>query len=158
MHLVYQRHAFAFVTACLLLATSLTLSQPSTVIQGNISDLNLNNYHCQTVVLLPLSGWCVGCFDKLPEMNALYEEHVQAGVMFIGLLSQSAPDWSATLVERFGISYPVYLDIPGRETVERFGSEALPSGMFIFDREGNLVEYLGRFDVAKLREALNRLL
>jgi thiol-disulfide isomerase/thioredoxin len=142
----------------LALFTSPSLAQSPAPIRGTLEDFDLDAYRGQLVVVLPLSGWCVSCFEKLPELSALAQRYAEQGVQFVGILNQSAPDWSATLVERFGVTYPVYLDTPGRATVERFGAEVVPSAMLVYNAEGELVENLGRFDLPRLEGALDNLL
>jgi hypothetical protein len=61
-------------------------------------------------------------------------------------------------VERFSVTYPVYLDMSGRAAVERFGTQIVPTGMIVYDQEGNLVELMSGFEADKLRPILERLL
>jgi peroxiredoxin len=127
-------------------------------VQGNLGELDLEAYRGKVVVIAAVAGWCVGCFPKVPNFVKLQEDYAERGVVVIGVMTQSAPEWTETFVERFKVSYPVYLDMSGRAAVERFGTQIVPTGMVVYDREGNLVELMSGFEADKLRPILERLL
>lgn len=127
-------------------------------VQGNFADLDLSEHKGKVVVLVSLAGWCVGCFPEVPNFVQLHQDYADEDVVVIGVMTQSAPEWTETFVERFGVTYPIYLDMPGRAVGERFGPQVVPTGMIVYDREGNQVEAMGGFDAARLRPVIDSLL
>jgi peroxiredoxin len=127
-------------------------------VQGALADLDLTAYEGKLVVLTTLAGWCVGCFSEVPAFVALQNDYADQGVVVVGIMTQSAPEWTETFVERYGVSYPIYLDMSGSGAVERFGPQVVPTAMMIYDRKGEMVESLGGFDADKLRPILDGLL
>jgi len=127
-------------------------------VQGDLAELDLAAYEGKVVVLTTLAGWCVGCFAEVPNFVALQNEYADRGVVVVGVMTQSAPEWTETFIERYGVSYPVFLDMSGQATTERFGPEVVPTAMMVYDRSGRLVESLSGFDAEKLRPVLEGLL
>ncbi len=127
-------------------------------LQGNLDDLDLSVYEGKVVVLTSLAGWCVGCFAEVPNFVALANDYAGQDVVVIGVITQSAPEWTETFIERYGVPYPIYLDMSGAAAVERFGAQVVPTAMMVYDRDGSMVESLRGFEAAKLRPILERLL
>lgn len=127
-------------------------------VQGDLEALDLSAYEGKVVVLTTLAGWCVGCFAEVPAFVALQNDYAAAEVVVVGIMTQSAPEWTETFVERYRVSYPIFLDMSGQATSERFGPGVMPTAMMIYDRKGKLAESLSGFDADKLRPLIESLL
>jgi len=127
-------------------------------VQGDLGALELSAYEGKVVVLTTLAGWCVGCFAEVPAFVALQNDYADRDVVVVGIMTQSAPEWTETFVERYRVPYPIFLDMSGQATAERFGPGVMPTAMMVYDRQGKLVESLSGFDADKLRPLLEALL
>lgn len=127
-------------------------------VQGNLEALELSAYEGKVVVLTTLAGWCVGCFAEVPAFVTLQNDYADRDVVVVGIMTQSAPEWTETFVERYRVSYPIFLDMSGQATSERFGPGVMPTAMMVYDRKGKLVESMSGFDADKLRPLIDTLL
>jgi peroxiredoxin len=125
-------------------------------VQGDLGALELSAYEGKVVVLTTLAGWCVGCFAEVPAFVALQNDYADRNVVVVGIMTQSAPEWMETFVERYEVSYPIFLDMSGQATTERFGPGVMPTAMMVYDRQGKLVESLSGFDADTLRPCSRR--
>jgi peroxiredoxin len=110
------------------------------------ADFSLHDLHKQTWQLHKLKGkvvlvnfwatWCPPCRKEMPDLNALYGEFKDRGLVILAISDEDAAKVAPFIQER-GIAYPVLLD-PGDVVNKQFEIEGIPKS-FVYDREGKLV-------------------
>ena len=89
------------------------------------------------VVLLNFwATWCPPCNRELPDMEALYEEYKDQGLVVLAVTDEDSAKVEPFVSKR-KLTYPVLLD-PGRKVNDEFGIEGIPK-TFVYDRDGRLV-------------------
>ena len=103
--------------------------------------------------------WCLSCRSEIPELNELYNETRESGVIVYGIaLDVEGVEKVAPYVEEIGIDYPILLDPEGKSPAIFGGLEGYPM-TFIFDREGLIYSsYLGAQSGATFRADIEYLL
>ena len=86
--------------------------------------VNLKDFKGKVVVVDFWATWCSPCIDTMPNIQKLYNEFVDQGVVFLGVSNEEK-----SVVKKFEanseFSYPVYLDEMG-QAWERFGISEIP--------------------------------
>lgn len=110
------------------------------------ADFSLQDLQKQTWQLHKLKGkvvlvnfwatWCPPCRKEMPDLNALYEEFKDRGLVILAISDEEFAKVQPFIQER-GITYPVLLD-PGDVVNKQFEIEGIPKS-FVYDREGKLV-------------------
>jgi thiol-disulfide isomerase/thioredoxin len=94
--------------------------------------------------------WCVPCLYQVPELNAFWEKHREAGdVAVIGVaVDVEGASVVAPWIQEKGVEYPVAI---GDEALAReFGVMGFPT-LAIIDAEGNIVSlHVGLIDAEEL--------
>ena len=80
--------------------------------------------------------WCPPCRKEMPDLEALYREFKDRGLVVLAISDEDAAKVQQFLRET-GYTYPVLLD-PGRKVNEQFRIEGIPK-TFVYDRNGKLV-------------------
>jgi thiol-disulfide isomerase/thioredoxin len=80
--------------------------------------------------------WCPPCRKEMPDLNALYAEFKDRGLIILAISDEEAGKVLPFIQER-GIRYPVLLD-PGDVVNKQFDIEGIPKS-FVYDREGKIV-------------------
>ena len=79
--------------------------------------------------------WCPPCRKEMPDLEALYKEFGDRGLVVLGI-----SDEVATTVDPFiaktGYTFPILLD-PGRKVNTRYHIQGIPNS-FLYDRQGHL--------------------
>ena len=106
-----------------------------------LSDLEGRTWHLRDlkgkVVLVNFwATWCPPCRKEMPDLQALYDEYKDEGLVVLSISDEEAVKVNAFIAER-KITYPVLLD-PGRKVNEAYVVEGIPKS-FVYDREGRLV-------------------
>jgi cytochrome c biogenesis protein CcmG/thiol:disulfide interchange protein DsbE len=100
------------------------------------SDTTLGQYAGQVVLLNFWAVWCQFCRAELPELQAVYQQYRDQGVVVLALnVSESSED-TAAYVAKAGLTFPVYRD-GGQTTMRAFGARLLPTTVFI-NRQGQV--------------------
>jgi peroxiredoxin len=110
------------------------------------ADFSLQDLQKQTWQLHQLKGkvvlvnfwatWCPPCRKEMPDLNALYAEFKDRGLVILAISDEEAGKVFPFIQER-GIKYPVLLD-PGDAVNKQFDIEGIPKS-FVYDREGKIV-------------------
>jgi peroxiredoxin len=80
--------------------------------------------------------WCPPCRKEMPDLNALYQQFKDEGLVVLAISDEDANKVKPFLAER-PVNYPILLD-PGRKVNEIFHIDGIPKS-FVYDREGKLV-------------------
>lgn len=86
--------------------------------------------------------WCPPCRKEIPHFNKLYAEHLNQGLIVIGLALDDKAAEVRTFMRQTPINYPVVL--ASTELQRQFGGIEVYPTAFLIDREGRIIKkYLG---------------
>ena len=101
--------------------------------------------------------WCPPCEDEMPDLQAVWEEYREEGVVFVGIAFQDEEAAVREMASRFGITYPLGLDVGDRISTA-YGITGVPE-TFVVDSQGNVAYVrIGPVSAEQLREELDSLL
>ncbi len=119
---------------------------------------SLKDYRGQVVMVNFWATWCPPCRSEMPDMEQVYQEKKQDGFTVLAVNIQEARDPIALFVNRFGLTFPILMDVAG-EVTQQYGIYSLPSSYFI-DREARIAEVnigaLSKAAIIKKVEAILR--
>ena len=96
----------------------------------------LEKYRGQVVVLNFWAIWCKPCRSEMPDLQAVYEEYQDRGVVIVGLnVAESSEDIVAFAQEN-AITFPLFRDV-GQQFMQTNEVRVLPTTFFI-DRDGQI--------------------
>ncbi len=110
------------------LAPSFTLID----LEGN--QVSLSDFRGETVFVNFWATWCPPCRAEMPDIEAVYQEYKDKGVVVIGVDILEPEDVVRQFVEQGGYSWIFVLDTSG-EVAANYEIAAIPTSFFI-DREG----------------------
>lgn len=124
-------------------------------LEGN--QVTLSDFRGKTVFLNFWATWCPPCRAEMPEMEAVYQEYKDKGVVVIGVDIKEAEEEVRQYVQQGGYSWTFVLDTTG-EVTANYRIAAIPTSFFI-DREGiiqavNIGAMTKRAMEAKLAETM----
>ncbi len=120
---------------------------------------SLRQFRGRVVVINFWASWCKECLQEMPELQALYEEYRDDGLVVLGISVDRSKNKAQEVVKKLGITYPVLHDENGEVFVEKYTVVGLPS-TFIVDKQGRLVvRLIGRQDLLseRFRDMIERL-
>ena len=127
-------------------------------LNGDTPTIKLSDYAGRVVLLDFWATWCPPCKAELPELNELYQEWKDRGLVLIGMtVDQGEPMDITEAVKAFNLSYPVAL---AHEDVQRVygGIRAVPT-KFLLDQRGIVRQcYVGRTSMDIIRKDIDALL
>ncbi|MGB7438954.1 MAG: TlpA disulfide reductase family protein [Candidatus Acidiferrum sp.] len=80
--------------------------------------------------------WCPPCRAEMPDLQALYEQFKEQGLVVLGISDEDAAK-VGPFIQQYHYSYPILLD-PDSKVHAAFSVEGIPKS-FLYDREGKLV-------------------
>lgn len=111
-------------------------------IDFNTVDINGNAFSTQRlqnakVVMLNLwEPWCGPCVNEMPELNELYNNYKDKGLLIIGAYTTFDMDDDAKeIVDKLGISYPI---IKCNRSIYKIEQDYVPA-TYLLDHNGNLI-------------------
>ena len=121
------------------------------------STLTLSDLRGRVVVINFWATWCPPCEDELPALQAVGEAYGPRGVVVVGIAFQDEETDVREMMTRFGIAYPVGMDV-GERISSDYGITGVPE-TFIVDPEGRVASlHIGPVSAEQLRGELDRLL
>jgi len=90
----------------------------------------------KVVVLNFWATWCPPCRKEMPDLDALYRQFKDQGVVILAISDEDAGKVRPFITEQ-KVTHPVLLD-PGRKVNDLFQIEGIPK-TFVYDRKGKLV-------------------
>jgi len=126
-----------------------------TDLEGN--PFRLSDLRGKVVFINFWATWCPPCRAEMPEIEAIYQEYKDKGVVVIGVDVLETEDEVRQFVQRGGYSWTFVIDKTG-EVAASYGIAAIPTSFFI-DREGiikavNIGAMTKRAMETKLAEAM----
>jgi len=97
---------------------------------------HLKDLHGKVVLVNFWATWCPPCRKEMPDLEALYQEKKQQGLVVLALSDEEEAKVRPFIAEK-GYSFPVLLDHEGGAT-KSFVVQGIPK-TFLFDRKGKLV-------------------
>lgn len=101
---------------------------------------------------------CGPCRDEAPDLEALNIKYQPDGVQFVGVNVRDQAGTARSFADKFGITYPSFLDADGGEIQLAFAGEIAPDAVptnLVVDRQGRVAaRIVGRLD----RSILNTLI
>ncbi len=101
-------------------------------LEGN--QVSLSDFRGKTVFINFWATWCPPCRAEMPEIEAVYQEYKDKGVVVIGVDIQETEEEVLQFVQQGGYSWTFVLDTSG-EVAASYKIAAIPTSFFI-DREG----------------------
>ena len=122
------------------------------------SDFQLSDYRGQVVFINFWASWCPPCREEAPELQALYDDYQDEGLMMVGVnMLESSPEKAIEFIEEFGITYPNGEDI-GQGIANLYHIQAPPES-FLVDRDGSIHQFIiGSVHYDRLSGAIEALL
>ena len=133
------------------------LAPDFTLIDLKGNEVNLSDFRGKTVFINFWATWCPACRAEMPEIEAVYQEYKDKGVVVIGVDILEPEDVVRQFVEQGGYSWIFILDATGAVS-DDYRVVAIPTSFFI-DREGiiqavNIGAMTKRAMESKLAEAM----
>lgn len=105
-----------------------------TLVDLDGNQVSLSDFRGKTVFINFWATWCPPCRAEMPEIEAIYQEYKDKGVIVIGVDILESEDVVRRFVEQGGYSWTFVLDISG-EVAANYEVAAIPTSFFV-DREG----------------------
>jgi cytochrome c biogenesis protein CcmG/thiol:disulfide interchange protein DsbE len=120
--------------------------------------VTLSDLDGRVVVINFWASWCVECKVEAEELEAIWQDYRDEGVVFIGVDYDDTEVKARDYLETYGISYPNGLDGRGQITENRYHITGVPE-TFIVDPSGKTAAVkIGPYQPRELRRTLDDLL
>lgn len=103
----------------------------------NGQQVSLADYRGQFVLVNNWATWCPPCRAEMPVLEAFYREHKDQGFALIAVEAGDPPRVVREFVERYQLSFPVWLD-PENQALRGFANNTLPSS-YLINPDGKVV-------------------
>lgn len=98
----------------------------------------LSQLRGKVVVVNFFTVWCQPCRHEMPDLNAIYNETKEKGLVILGICLNADPKQLQVLVKQLKLDYPVLL---GTEKVSKdYGDIVAVPTTFILNKEGKIAE------------------
>lgn len=97
-------------------------------------EVNLMDFQDKIVLVNNWATWCPPCKAEMPTLEAYYQTHKEEGFLIIAIESGESLAEVTDFVERYALSFPVWIDIDGI-ALDAFSNWNLPSS-YVIDRSG----------------------
>ena len=132
-------------------APSLHLSE----IDGD--EVSLDDFLGNVVLVNNWAIWCPPCKAEMPTLQAYYDEHREQDFLIIGIEAGSPSPEITAFVERFELTFPIWLD-PDVKALKVFQNFGLPNS-YVIDRDGIVrLAWSGEIDRTTLEEFVTPML
>ena len=125
-------------------------------IDGNV--VKLTDFSSAKVIMLNYwEPWCPPCIRELPELERLYEEYKDKGLVIVGVFSSTDMDEDARqLISHNGLTYPV---VRYEDNLKNYSPSAVPTTLFI-NTKGEVIakEVVGANDYNGWKALVDQLL
>jgi peroxiredoxin len=123
------------------------------------SNLRLNEYRGQVVLINFWASWCGPCRQEMPLLDRIHQRYSDAGFAVLGVNVEGTLGPAQDIATKTGVTFPVLVD-ENQLVSELYDLEAMPSSVVV-DRDG-VVRYVHRGykpgDEAKYLEVVKQLI
>jgi peroxiredoxin len=125
------------------------------------SNLRLDEYKGQVVLINFWATWCGPCRQELPLLDRIHQRYQDAGFAVLGINVEGNEKTAEAeaMITKAGVTFPVLVD-EGQHISEMYSLEAMPTSVVV-DRDG-VVRYIHRGykpgDEAKYLEVVKQLI
>lgn len=117
----------------------------------------LSELRGQIVVLNFWANWCPPCHAEARDLQTIYEDYRDAGVVMLGINWLDLPGDALEFIEHYGISYPNGPDI-GERIVQSYRLQGPPKTLII-GRDGVITDFfIGQVNYEIVADALETVL
>jgi len=103
------------------------------------SNLRLEEYRGQVVLLNFWASWCGPCRQEMPLLDRLHHRYEDTGFAVLGVNVEGEPTPAQEIVDKTNVTFPILID-DGQKVSEMYNLQAMPSTVVI-DRDG-VVRYI----------------
>lgn len=103
------------------------------------SNLRLEEYRGQVVLLNFWASWCGPCRQEMPLLDRLHHRYEDTGFAVLGVNVEGEPGPAQEIVDKTNVTFPILID-DGQKVSEMYNLQAMPSTVVI-DRDG-VVRYI----------------
>lgn len=103
------------------------------------SNLRLEEYRGQVVLINFWASWCGPCRQEMPLLDQLHQRYVDTGFAVLGVNVEGEEGPARKLIDKVPVSFPVLID-EGQTVSELYELQAMPSTVVV-DRDG-VVRYI----------------
>ncbi len=103
------------------------------------SNLRLEEYRGQVVLINFWASWCGPCRQEMPVLDRLHHRYEDTGFAVLGVNVEGDPESARETVDKTQVTFPILLD-DGQKVSELYSLEAMPSTVVI-DRDG-VIRYI----------------
>ena len=126
------------VQACTAASASVvSVGEPApdfTLVDLDGNQVSLSDFRGETVFINFWATWCAPCRAEMPEMEAVYQEYKDKGLVVIGVDIRETKEQVLQYIQEGGYSWIFVLDATG-EVTTNYRVTGIPTSFFI-DREG----------------------
>ncbi len=98
---------------------------------------SLADYRGSVVLVNLWATWCPPCQAEMPNLEAYYRKHRDAGLTVIGIEDGDPTSQVVAFVAQHGLSFPIWLDPTYQATDHAFKTSNLPTS-YVIDRLGQV--------------------
>jgi len=110
----------------------------------------------EPMFLVFFGSWCTKCRHEIPDLNKLYSEYKDRGLVFYGVDIDDPESKARSFMAEHKMQYPVILDTTRSTFAEKFDILSTPT-ISIYTRDGKRI-YHGGDEPAKLRPVIDKAL
>ncbi len=120
-------------------------------------EVSLRDFLGKVVLVNNWAIWCPPCKAEMPTLQAFYDEHREQDFLIIGIEAGSRASEVTAFVERFELTFPIWLDLDVK-ALKVFQNFGLPNS-YVIDRDGTVrLAWSGEIDRETLEEFVTPLL
>lgn len=120
-------------------------------------DVRFSSLRGSVVLMNFWASWCPPCQEEMPLLQAYYEEHADEGFVLLGMNVSDQPDVIEDVIERYGLTFPIWRD-PLGDIMMGLNVSGLPTSIVIDEGGVPVFVWLGPFDQAALDQHVTPLL
>jgi peroxiredoxin len=105
------------------------------------SNLRLEEYRGQVVLINFWASWCGPCRQEMPLLDRLHHRYEDTGFAVLGVNVEGEAEPAQEVVDKTNVTFPVLIDAE-QKVSEMYSLEAMPSTVVV-DRDG-VVRYIHR--------------
>lgn len=118
---------------------------------------SLSEQRGKIIVINFWGSWCAPCQAEAPDLNAVYAEYKDRGVIMVGIGYLDTEANAKKFISEHQVKYMTGHD-DGSKITAQYGTRQVPE-TFVIDQQGNIAQmFPGQVKAADLRAVLDRLL